>query len=144
MPPGSGFSSRAALLFSLVKKAHSFPKLIPDESAILLKNESDQVFHEMGLPIRIPFLPGHPADSIALLLEETGDLLCGDAAMNAVISTARHTIWIDDPAEFGRSWDRMLAVNPKRIYPSHGNPFSPHDLAKYRHFLDGRKLYLPK
>ena len=143
-PPGSGFSSHAALLFSLVKKTHSFPAFSPDDSAILLPNASRQVFHEMGLPIRILFLPGHTADSIALLLEETGELFCGDAAMNAVISTARHTIWIDDPAEFGKSWDRMLAVHPTRIYPSHGNPFPPEDLVRYRHFLDGRKLYLPK
>ncbi len=67
-------------------------------------------------------------------------MLCGDAAMNAVISVARHTIWIDDAAEFGRSWDKMLEHNPKIIYPSHGSPFKPRDLHKYRRYLDGRKL----
>ncbi len=96
------------------------------------------------MPIRILHLPGHTADSIGLLLEESGALLCGDAAMNSFISPARHTIWIDDAAEFGRSWDRMLAVSPKRLYPSHGKPFSPKDLVKYRHYFDGKKLIAPK
>jgi glyoxylase-like metal-dependent hydrolase (beta-lactamase superfamily II) len=41
----------------------------------------------MGLPIRILFLPGHTCDSMGLLLEETGRLFCGDAAMNALIIT---------------------------------------------------------
>jgi glyoxylase-like metal-dependent hydrolase (beta-lactamase superfamily II) len=55
--------------------------------------------------------------------------------MNAVISVARHTIWIDDKAEFVRSWDKMISYNAKKIYPAHGNPFSPNDLIKYRNYL---------
>ena len=98
----------------------------------------------MGLPIRILFLPGHTADSIGLLLTQTGDLFCGDAAMNAVISVARHTIWIENAAAFSASWDVMLGAAPKRIVPSHGRPFSPEDLKKYRHYLDGRALLPPR
>ena len=71
-------------------------------------------------------------------------LFCGDAAMNAIISVARHTIWIEDAAGFGESWDKMLSCEPKMIYPSHGNPFKPEDLVKYRHYLDGRKLIPPR
>ena len=64
--------------------------------------------------------------------------------MNAVISVARHTIWIEDPSRFGASWDRMLALSPTRIHPSHGAPFPPKDLLKYRHFLDGKRLIPPR
>lgn len=60
------------------------------------------------------------------------------------ISIARHTIWIEDKAEFGCSWDKMLSLKPTKIYPSHGMPFSPEDLANYRHFLNGHKLIPPK
>lgn len=63
--------------------------------------------------------------------------------MNAVISVARHTIWIEDQVSFGQSWDKMLAMSPNKIYPSHGSPFLPQDLVKYRHFLDQRKLIPP-
>jgi glyoxylase-like metal-dependent hydrolase (beta-lactamase superfamily II) len=73
-----------------------------------------------------------------------GIMLCGDAAMNAVISAKRHTIWIDNAAQFGRSWDKILSHNPQMIYPSHGNPFAAKDLEKYRHYLDGKKLIPPR
>ena len=143
-PPGAGFSSRPARLFSLFKKDFTFPPVELGDGAIFVSGKSDQVFEAMGLPIRILFLPGHTADSIGLLLTKTGDLLCGDAAMNAVISVARHTIWIEDAAAFGASWDVMLSANPRRILPSHGRPFSPEDLKKYRHYLDGRALFSPR
>ncbi len=143
-PPGAGYSSALASLFGKIKKDFSYPPVQIGDRAILAHNENEQVFESMGLPIRILFLPGHTADSIGLFLPETGQLFCGDAAMNAVISVARHTIWIEDAAEFGRSWDKMLALNPTKIYPSHGTPFLPEDLVKYRHFMDGRKLIRPQ
>ena len=143
-PPGAGYSSRLAASFSLFKKEFAFPPVLPGNRAIFVSEERDQVFKGLGLPIRILFLSGHTRDSIGLLLEETGALFCGDAAMNAVISLARHTIWLEDVQEFGASWDRMLAAKPSKIYPSHGSPFPPADLARYRHFMDGRTLISPK
>ena len=144
VPEGAGYANRAALLFAHIKKTHSFPAFTPDESAVVIRSETDQPFEAMGLPIRVLSLPGHTADSLGLLLEETGDLLCGDAAMNSAVAPARHTIWIENPAEFGRSWDRMLAADPRRIYPSHGKPFPPEDLVTYRHWFEGRSLIRPK
>lgn len=47
---------------------------------------------------------------------------------------------IADTDKFGHSWNKMLALNTSKIYPSHGTPFLPKDLVKYRHFLDRRKL----
>jgi len=142
-PPGAGYSSWPASLFSKVKKNFSFPPVNVEGRAILIHTESEQFFQELGLPIQILFLPGHTADSIGLYLPETGAVFCGDAAMNAVISIARHTIWIEDAEAFGQSWDNMLSLAPKRIYPAHGTPFPPKDLVKYRHFLDGRNLIPP-
>ncbi len=143
-PPGAGYSSRPASWFSLVKRNFSFPPVDPGDRAILVRDEGDQPFEGLGLPIRVLTLPGHTADSIGLFLPETGQLFCGDAAMNAGISVARHTIWIEDPAEFGASWDRMLSRSPRRIYPAHGAPFPPSDLVKYRRYLDGKRLIPPK
>lgn len=143
-PPGVGYATRLASLFSLVKKSFDYPPVELGERAVIIADEEDQFFEALGLPLRIVFLPGHTADSIGLLLAETGQLFCGDAAMNAVISLGRHTIWIDDVPAFQRSWDKMLTLKPSRIYPSHGLPFSPKDLTKYRHFMDGRKVIRPK
>lgn len=142
--PEGGYATRFAASFNIVKKSFTFPPVQLGDRAVFVEHESNQVFKEMGLPLQIVFLPGHTADSIGLFLPQTGQLFCGDAAMNAVISPRRHTIWIDDVAEFQRSWDKMTALNPTRIYPSHGTPFSPEDLLKYRHFMDGRSLIRPK
>lgn len=142
-PPEGGYSSFPASLFGKFKKDFVFPPVVPKNRAIVLHSEQDQVFQALGLPIQIIFLPGHTADSIGLYLPRTGQLFCGDAAMNAVISRARHTIWIDDKVEFGKSWDKMLALHPARIYPAHGAPFSPKDLLKFRHYMDHRSLIRP-
>lgn len=138
--PGAGYSTHLVATFGIFKKDFHFP---PVESALLAERAvyvhapEDQPFKAMGLPLRILFLPGHTADSIGLLDEETGYLYAGDAAMNAIISRARHTIWIDDAEQFGASWDRMLSVQPTRILPSHGNPKL---LQKHRDFMEGRRL----
>ena len=143
--PGAGYSSFVASLYSRVHKDFSFPPVIvPKSRAIIVDSEETQPFEELGLPIKVLYLPGHTDDSIGLYLPEIGALFCGDAAMNAVISLARHTIYIEDSAEFGRSWDKMLALNPVKIYPAHGSPFPPSDLVKYRYYLDGKSLRPPK
>ena len=144
MPNGAGFTSRMGVMLSAMMKHSSFPPVVPDNTTIILKSEADQPFLAMGLPIRVVFLPGHTADSIGLFLEETRELLCGDAAANAIIAPARQAILMENVPEFARSWDKIIALNPSRIYPSHGNPFSPEDLVKYREKLDGLKLFLPK
>jgi glyoxylase-like metal-dependent hydrolase (beta-lactamase superfamily II) len=137
MPPGSGYSSLPAKLFGVLKKDFSFePVLLPQDRIIVVNSEEQQPFEDLNIPLKILHLPGHTSDHIGLFSEEQGIIFCGDAAMNAVISAYRHTIWIDDKAEFGRSWDKMISLNAKKIYPAHGNPFSPNDLIKYRHFLE--------
>jgi glyoxylase-like metal-dependent hydrolase (beta-lactamase superfamily II) len=145
-PPGAGYSSLPASLFGRMKKDFCFPPVVISESrVIMVGSEDEQIFERLGLPIKILMLPGHTDDSIGLYLTDSGSMLCGDAAMNAIISVARHTIWIEDTAAFARSWDKMLSYSPKMIYPSHGNPFNPKDLMKYRNFMEGRKLiHLPK
>ncbi len=139
-PPDGGYSSIPASWFGKLKTEFNFPAVDLEDRSITVNSEEKQLFEQMGLPIKILFLPGHTADSIGLFLSETGQLFCGDAAMNAIISVAKHTIWIDDAEEFGKSWDKMLAFNPNRIYPSHGTPFSPKALIKHRHYLDGKTL----
>ncbi|MFV0351778.1 MAG: MBL fold metallo-hydrolase [Oscillospiraceae bacterium] len=139
--PGAGYATRMGALFGVFKKDFSFPSvhLLPQQM-IAVTTEEEQFFHTLGLPLTILLLPGHTRDSIGLLWEDTGILFAGDAAMNAVISLGKHTIWIDDAEQFGKSWDHMLKFAPKKIYPSHGNPFSPAYLVKYRHFMQGRTL----
>lgn len=144
MPEGTGFTSHLGVAMHTMMQHSSFPPVVPDESAIILKSEDDQPFLAEGLPIRVLFLPGHTADSIGLFLEETRELLCGDAAGNAIIAPARQAVLMENPHAFAASWDKIIALNPSRIYPSHGNSFSATDLVKFRKRLDDIKLYYPK
>jgi glyoxylase-like metal-dependent hydrolase (beta-lactamase superfamily II) len=118
---------------------HRFPPVDRIDRYILFDGKQ-QPLREAGIDAEIIDLPGHTADSIGLLFD-TGELFCGDAAMNGFPSTARHTIWIECVADFQRSWDRMIQLKPAIIMPAHGRPFPKEDLLKYRHFMDGRKLY---
>ena len=144
MPEGTGFTTRMGVMLSAMMKHSSFPSVLPDVTTVILKSEADQPFLAMGLPIRVVFLPGHTADSVGLFLEETRELLCGDAAGNAVIAPARQAVLIEDVPEFARSWDKIIALNPSRIYPSHGNPFTVEDLVRFRSRLDDLRLFYPK
>jgi glyoxylase-like metal-dependent hydrolase (beta-lactamase superfamily II) len=144
LPEGTGFTSRFGVALSAMMKRSSFPPVLPDENAILLDSEADQPFLAAGLPLRVVFLPGHTADSIGLFLEETRELLCGDAAANAIIAPARQALLIEDIPAFAQSWDKIIALNPRCIYPSHGNPFPPEDLKRYRDKLEHLKLFYPK
>ena len=94
MPEGTGFTSKFGVALSAMMKHSSFPSVMPNETAIILKSEAEQPFLALGLPIRVVFLPGHTADSIGLFLEDTRELLCGDAAGNAVIAPARQAVMV--------------------------------------------------
>ena len=144
LPEGTGFTSRFGLAMSAMMKSTSFPPVSPRDGDIILKGEADQPFLALGLPIRVVWLSGHTADSIGLYLEESRELLCGDAAANAVIAPARQAILIEDVPQFAQSWDKIIALNPSRIYPCHGNPFPVGDLVQYRKRLDHLQLFYPK
>ncbi len=143
-PPGMGYLSRPVFYLSRLTGDLAFPGVDPGSRAVCVQSEEDQVFERMGLPIQILPLPGHTADSLGLFLPETGQLVAGDAAMHWALGAARHSILIEDPKAYQASWDRMLALNLRMIYPSHGAPFPPADLVKYRHYLDGRALIPPR
>ncbi|HML67083.1 MAG TPA: MBL fold metallo-hydrolase [Clostridia bacterium] len=144
MPEGTGFTTRAGVMLSALMKRSSFPPVLPDETTVILRSEVDQPFLAAGLPIRVVFLPGHTADSIGLYLEETRELLCGDAAGNAIIAPARQAIVIEDVPAFAASWDKIISLDPRCIYPSHGNPFGVEDLVRFRSKLDDLTLFYPK
>ena len=65
----------------------------------------------------------------------------GDAAMNGFPSSHRITIWVEDPAAFGRSWDLLTAEDADILYPGHGKPFAKKELVRFRPAADRMKLY---
>jgi len=139
-----GCSSRLAKTFIdmmgvLGNKKHGFP-IVDIPANTLLFDGNRQFFREEGIDIDIIPLPGHTSDQIGLLTN-SGQLFCGDAAMNGFPSLNRHIIWIENLCDYKRSWDIMMQSKADIIYPSHGKVFPKIDLLKFRHSLEGMRLY---
>ena len=123
-----GCTGRLALFFCVLMKLvgrgrHLFPAIKQEYQCRCIQvtgQNRKQV--ELSLQGKIIDTPGHTADSISLLLND-GSLFCGDAAMNGLPSLHKITIWAEDKTAFWRSWETVIALRPKRIYPGHGKPF---------------------
>ena len=138
-----GCSSRLAWLFCQIlaffgKGEHKYPPLKQEYLERLITIDSEK-FRSLSLPFKVIETPGHTADHIALLKD--GILFCGDAAMNNFPSIKRTIIWIENLEQYKHSWEKMIALNPTVIYPSHGKPFPTKDLVKYQNHLEGIKIF---
>lgn len=80
--------------------------------------------------------PGHARGHLSFLHEPTGALLCGD-----MVSTLS-TIVIDPPegdmAEYLRQLERLRALAPRTLYPSHGPP-APNAVATLTAYVEHRQ-----
>lgn len=141
-----GCTSRVALLFCLFMKllgrgTHRFPPLghCFEERCIFITDENRGDL-EKRLHGRILETPGHTADSISLI-HHSGVLFCGDAAMSGFPSLHKITIWAENKVEFAESWNKIIALNPKIIYPGHGNAIACNELKNKLPFVQVMKLY---
>ena len=111
------------------KGKHLFPVLEEHNIERMIRiDDSNQKQLEELLGGRIIFTPGHTDDSISLKLGKY--VFCGDAAMNGFPSSSRITIWVEDPADYERSWERLIAEGARIVIPAHGRPFPIEDLQK--------------
>ena len=138
-----GCSSRLAWLFCQVlalfgKGEHKYPPLKEEYRDRLITIDSAE-FKELKLPFSVIETPGHTADHIAMMMD--GILFCGDAAMNDFPSIKRTIIWIENLEEYRESWKKMIALNPRMVYPAHGKPFGAEDLKRFEGHLDKIRLY---
>ena len=138
-----GCSSRLAWLFCQIlaffgKGEHRYPPLKEEYLDRFITIDSP-AFKALSLPFEIIETPGHTADHISMFKD--GILFCGDAAMNGFPSIKRTIIWIENLDDYMRSWEKMIALNPKMVYPAHGKPFPTSDLKKYQSHLGRIQLY---
>ena len=128
-----GYSGKLALFTSKImaimgKGEHKFPPVNDKGRYIIADEENPKLSKILGG--EVVCLLGHTKDSIGFLTND-GILFCGDAAMNGIPSINRITIWIENLDEYIKSWNRMIELDPKIIYPGHGKPFFKEDLQKY-------------
>lgn len=129
-PTGSGYiNRRVAFLLWFKSKfdkrwTHTFPAYQHRPSDVLI--EGTIKLKDIGIDLDgiIVETPGHSEDSISLVLDD-GQCICGDAASNFLgfAGTKNAAIWIDNWDEFYNSWEKLITLNVKQIYPSHGKSF---------------------
>lgn len=79
--------------------------------------------------------PGHSPDHLCFLLEEEGTLFSGDNVLG--VGTTVIPGGTGDLGQYMASLDRLLALEPRRIYPAHG-PCIEDGTAKVRAYIEHR------
>ena len=128
---------------SLQKGKHLFPPISEafDDRIMWITQETRKTL-ETRLGGTILFTPGHTGDSVSLKVGRV--IFPGDAAMNGFPSSRRITIWVEDAAAFGQSWDLLISEDADTLYPAHGKPFAKEELARFRPAVDRIGLYALK
>jgi glyoxylase-like metal-dependent hydrolase (beta-lactamase superfamily II) len=85
----------------------------------------------MGINGKIVYTPGHPRDSMSVILSD-GSAFVGDVAMNFLRLTGigHRPIYVEDINTVYESRQRLIEQGGKFIYPSHGKPFSAWELSR--------------
>ncbi|QUI25872.1 MBL fold metallo-hydrolase [Vallitalea pronyensis] len=139
-----GCSSRLAWFFCQVMKLvgkgeHRFQPIIVSDRFLIIDDHNREKIEER-LSAKIIDLPGHTHDSIGLLFDDE-ILFSGDAVMNGLPSLHHIIIWIEDMLEYKKSWQKMMTIDYKKVYPAHGKPISKNNIISNYKSLKKIKLY---
>ncbi len=141
-----GCSGKQSYLFCLFMKMlgngqHKFPPIKKEyEDNLIFISDENKTELEQQLNGAILETAGHTDDSISLLTKE-GYLFCGDAAMSGFPSKSNIIIWIGNKEQYIKSWEKIIKLNPRKIYPAHGKPFDTARLAKNLKKIENIKLF---
>jgi glyoxylase-like metal-dependent hydrolase (beta-lactamase superfamily II) len=122
MPPGVTLWGK--IFGSLINNYSKKFTIKPCEVDISV-GEGDYSLLEFGIRGNIVFTPGHSPGSISVVLE-SGDAFVGDMAMNGLPLTLGPNlpIFAEDVSSLKNSWNKLIDMGVKTIYPAHGKPFS--------------------
>ncbi len=101
-----------------------FKKVHGTDVEIVLEDE-DFSLNEYGIDGKVVHTPGHSSGSVSILLD-TGEAFVGDSAINKfpLCLKPRLPIFAEDLHQARESWQKLLDLGAKTIYPAHGEPFS--------------------
>jgi glyoxylase-like metal-dependent hydrolase (beta-lactamase superfamily II) len=110
----------------------SFPPVIMRPQDIRLSAERSDLSEKLGFAAQAVYTPGHTSDSQSLLLPD-GTLFCGDMAARFLnFAGARYcTLFNENIEQVYQSWQTVLKLGTRRVYPAHGKSFSSETLRKH-------------
>lgn len=112
------------LLMRLRKAFHLNPVNNPvflGDRDIIIEEDNDTILREIGVNAKIVCLPGHTADSIAVVCDD-GTAFAGDAAMNMpLLAGLRHRPMVAEfPEKIIPCWERLKTEKVLVLCVSHG------------------------
>ena len=120
-PPG--FTLWGKVIIAFLKLYSRFIRIPAFEVDIVVGDE-DFSLVEYGIPGKVVYTPGHSWGSVSVLLE-SGEAFVGDLAMNMfpLRLTPGLPPFGDDMQIVKKSWQKLLDMGIKTVYPAHGEPF---------------------
>ena len=105
---------------------------------IVLKDKEFSL-NDYGIEGKVIHTPGHSSGSVSILLD-TGQAFVGDLAVNKfpLRLTPGLPIFAEDWNKLIESWQKLLDLGVKIVYPAHGDPFSV-DIIKNELSVGSRK-----
>jgi len=120
-PPG--FTLWGMVIIAFLKLYSRFIRIPAFEVDIVVGDE-DFSLVEYGIPGKVVYTPGHSWGSVSVLLE-SGEAFVGDLAMNMLPMRLTPGLppFGDDTQIVKKSWQKLLDMGIKTVYPAHGEPF---------------------
>lgn len=119
----------------------SFSPVLLRAKDVIIKDNDNALLRSLGINGKILYTPGHSLDSISVLLDD-GTLFCGDAASSMLLffRTKYCTVFNRDIEQVYKTWENLISLNVKNIYPGHGNPFKLNQLKKHVNYYRNENL----
>lgn len=119
-----GIKGRFARMFSSEKR-----KAEGIEADIIIEDEMN--LEEFGIKGKVISTPGHTSGSISIILD-SGEAIVSDLIMGKFVirGSPAYPFYASDISEIRRSIRKIMALDPKKVYASHGGPFYPEDILR--------------
>jgi hydroxyacylglutathione hydrolase len=120
-PPG--FSIWGKFIIACINLYTSFIHISPFKVDVIAGDDEISL-EEYGIPGKVVHTPGHSWGSISVLLD-SGQVFVGDLAMNMfpMRLSPGLPIFGDDIHTVKKSWQKLLEMGARMVYPAHGKPF---------------------
>lgn len=128
-PPGFTLWGKIIIAFL---KLYSLIVRIPKFEVDIVAGDEEISLVEYGIPGKVVYTPGHSWGSISVLLD-SGEAFVGDLAMNMFPMRLKPGLPIfgDDILIVKKSWQKLIDMGAKTVYPAHGKHFSVEKLLRH-------------